>query len=328
MTITQSNLNAASFFGIPKELSKYDVVGTLKAVGIKHHIKAGMDIWMSCPHPQHEESKPSCHICGDIYSKLYGIWHCFGCKRSGTIKDIVSYHDGIYVANSPAEIAKNQRSELKKISVKTPKLPKEFKRPTKEHKWDKKALKYLYGRDITWEQILLHGIGYCSEGRYKNRIIIPVMLNGEIRTWVARTVVDSYLRVTSCRGGKPGLFGSEIASPKLGPAIVCEGWASALAVERLGYANVMSLQTNGIHHEQMEFLMTFPYIIVVPDGDGGGDALKESIELYARNKRFFIVTLPRKYDPADMNPLILKNLICNAKRWEPEGSRREVEFAY
>jgi len=327
-TKTRSDYNATSFFSANADLAKFDVLKTLDVLGVKYKIRPGMDVWMNCPHPQHEEKSPSCHISANIYSNMYGIWHCFGCRRSGTIKDIISYRDGTYVENTPVEIAKNQNAVVKKINLVSPTLPKEFETWNNERKWKPQYLKYLYGRDITWEQILLHGIGYCDSGRYANRVIIPVKLHGQLQTWIGRTVINSYLRVTSCMGGKPGLFGSEIASPKLGPAILCEGWASALAVERLGFFNVMSLQTTAIHPEQFEFLKTFRRIVLIPDGDNGGRRLAESMEIYARNIDIMVASLPEGLDPADTPPGILKRRIYDAKQWRPSSDGREFDFVY
>lgn len=327
-TFSGSTSRAASFFDINPDLSKYDVLKTLDALGVKYKIKPGMDVWFSCQHPEHEEKSPSCHIGADIYSKLYGRWHCFGCKRSGTIKDIVSYKDGTYVENTPAEVAKSQKAIVKKIKTNEAQLPAEFFKGRKEKDWNPIYLKYLYGRDITWDQIVFHGIGYCDEGVHQRRVIIPVMLNGKLTTWIGRSIGGSSLRVTSCDGGKPGLFGSELASPGLGPAIVCEGWASALAVERLRIFNVMALQTNQISPEQFEFLRTFSHCIVVPDGDGGGDLLRQSIELYARNMKFYVTQLPEGKDPAEMNPIVLRRRLRASRMWESEGNRREISFAY
>ena len=55
------------------------------------------------------------------------------------------------------------------------------------------ARRYLRDRGITKEQITYWKIGYCSEGEYKDRVIIPSFnMQGRVNFFVARTYVDNW----------------------------------------------------------------------------------------------------------------------------------------
>jgi DNA primase len=58
------------------------------------------------------------------------------------------------------------------------------------------AVKYLKNRNITRDDILRYNIGYCEEGKYRNRIIIPSYnKDGELNFFAARDFLNcSYLK--------------------------------------------------------------------------------------------------------------------------------------
>jgi hypothetical protein len=59
----------------------------------------------------------------------------------------------------------------------------------------KAPLRYLEGRDISRRDILKWKIGFCSDGPFKGRIIIPSFNeNGDLNYFIARTFTDDYRR--------------------------------------------------------------------------------------------------------------------------------------
>jgi len=59
----------------------------------------------------------------------------------------------------------------------------------------KAPLKYLASRGITKRDILKWKIGFCSDGPFKNRIIVPSFdSNGDLNYFIARTFTDNYKR--------------------------------------------------------------------------------------------------------------------------------------
>ena len=88
----------------------------------------------------------------------------------------------------------NTRTQETKVSLS---LPPEFKPLwngndgiVKRH-----ALSYLYKREITDSDILKYNIGYCDEGIYSNRIIIPSYdSDGQLNFFVGRDFYNSKMK--------------------------------------------------------------------------------------------------------------------------------------
>lgn len=126
--------------------------------------------------------------------------------------------------------------------------------------------------------------------------------------------------------GLVGLFGSELSDPRLGPAIICEGWADALHVERLGYPNCMAIQTSNLHENQWEFIKQFEYTIVMPDGDNGGNFFIDTIAPYIDEHEFLIARVPWGKDPADSTDEEIVEAIEEATKWAPSKQDVKLEF--
>jgi len=56
----------------------------------------------------------------------------------------------------------------------------------------KHAVKYLKNRNITRDDVLRYNIGYCEEGRYRNRIVVPSYdRDGNLNFFTARDFLNS-----------------------------------------------------------------------------------------------------------------------------------------
>lgn len=295
------------------------------------------DLWFKCVNPMHKERDASAHICCMRTSHKHGVWHCFGCKDAGNIITLVrdwlqiSYWEALnwVEARIYEDDVSPVRQEERKV---TPTLPPKFEFYEDMDEWNPPYLEYLFNRGITWEQIVRHRIGYCDSGKYKQRVIVPVYLNGILQTWVGRHIWGGK-RVTSCHGGNVGLFGSELALPSRGPSILSEGWADALAIERLDYINSMGCQTNHLHPEQFQFIKRFEFTIVVPDGDSGGKKFIDSLAPYVDQHEFLIAEIPTGTDPAKLilqeyGGVQLEAAIQEAKEWNPILEDRVLEFEF
>ena len=125
-------------------------------------------------------------------------WHCWVCDSKGRsiqsllrklnvdVRDIQKIRD-IYGDEAPS----TQKDEF----VVKLQLPKEFKslsKPPKGFNPDyKQALHYLEVRGITQNEILKYNIGYCSDGLYGGRVIIPSYdCDGELNYFVARSYYE------------------------------------------------------------------------------------------------------------------------------------------
>lgn len=322
---------------IERAVRMADVKRILKDIKLPFREQSPGDLWFKCVLPSHKDKDASAHVCSDTTSHNHGVWHCFGCEGAGNIVGLVcdylnvSYWEALLMVEARVHdgVVSPVRQPKDSTGSAQPTIPDEFEFYNNQAKWNPPYLDYLFGRGIHWSQIVKHGIGYCDSGKYARRIIVPVYLNGILQTWVGRSIAWGK-RVTSCKNGRPGLFGSKHALPRLGPLFVTEGWADALAVERIGYNNCVALQTNRIHDTQFEFMKRFESVVLIPDGDSGGDRLIDSVATHVNEQEFFIVELPRGLDPAHpkMDPDVLEMAIEESKPWEPVRDPVRVFFEF
>ena len=106
------------------------------------------------------------------------------------------------------------------------------------------ALNYLYKRGIDDSDILKYNIGYCDEGLYSNRIIIPSYdADGKLNFFVGRDFYNSKMKYRNSPTTK-NIIGFDLFINWDEPIILCEGVFDAMAFKRnaipLFGKNVMS----------------------------------------------------------------------------------------
>ena len=322
---------------IARAVARADVRDILDTLDIKFRQQSYGDLWYRCVVRNHRSDKTaSAHIAHLPGHPHHGLWHCFGCGLSGNVVTLVQQVRDVRFKEALMMVEHHQLTEdvevVKPFDKKGMRgLPVLYQSPALEEDWDQEYLSYLVKRHITWKQIVDHRIGYVDAGRLHKRIIVPVLMNHRLQTWIGRHIdpeVSDAKRYTSAPGGNVGLFGSELANPYQDPAIVCEGWADALAVERLGFSNCMAVQTSRLHPEQYKYISMFRYTIVIPDGDEAGDKFIDSLAPYVQDHPFLIAHIPDGKDPADLHPDELGECIDKATDWEPSGEKYGVEVDY
>src|SRR6056300_1301782 len=126
-------------------------------------------------------------------------WHCWVCDSKGRSIQSLLYKlnvdkselariHSIYGEYKP----KRNEVEVEKIVLR---LPKEFKSLSKKPKsinpTYNQAIHYLKQRSISMDEVLKYNIGYCEEGLYSGRIIIPSYNeDGELNYFIARSFYE------------------------------------------------------------------------------------------------------------------------------------------
>jgi DNA primase len=84
---------------------------------------------------------------------------------------------------------------------------------------------------------LKYNIGYCEEGRYNNRIIVPSYdANGELNYFIARDInPNSKKKYDAPKCNKNELIGLEYFINWDVPVILCEGIFDAIAINVMQY---------------------------------------------------------------------------------------------
>lgn len=160
--------------------------------------KSNNEHLFQCPFCKHHKRKFSvniqrgvykCWICDQKGRNLYRLVRKFGSQRdreawkafSGEKTDLNDFE---------SLFGEEEEDNFEQIVE----MPPNFHTLTGNCKF-KAPLRYLEGRNISRRDILEWKIGFCSDGPFKGRIIIPSFNeNGDLNYFIARTFTDDYRR--------------------------------------------------------------------------------------------------------------------------------------
>jgi DNA primase len=269
-----------------------------------------------CPFCNHHKPKLEVNLSPNLKGET--PWHCWVCNAKG--KTLLGLFKKI---KAPLE----KISELKTILGFTPKtveeqvvhkvsLPKEYKPLINLSRTDivaKHALMYLKKRGITKSDILKYNIGYCEEGKYSGRIIIPSYdKDGNLNYFIARAIDSkSTKKYDAPKCNKNELIGLEYFINWNVPIILCEGIFDAIAIKR----NAIPLLGKTIPKALMMKLVepSVKTVYVSLDRDALKDALKYAEELLNLGKDVYLIDLQDK-DPSDMGFENFTKLVHDAEQ--------------
>jgi DNA primase len=257
-----------------------------------------------CPFCQHHKNKLEINCITN--EKNENFWHCWVCEVKGkTIKSLLKQLD-----SPPNKIAElnmiivptytEQKSKNDTIT-----LPKEFISLADISNLDrvtsleaKRSIRFLKKRNIIHEDIVKYNIGFCYEGSYKDRVIIPSYdENGSINYFIARAFIDGIQKYKNPPIDAKSAIGWELYINWDAPIILCEGMFDALTIKR----NVIPLFGKIIHEKLMKKLVrsTVNRIYIALDPDAIKNALKYAQELMTYGKEIYLVELDGK-DASDI----------------------------
>ena len=91
---------------------------------------------------------------------------------------------------------------------------------------------FLHNRGLTYKDILKYGIGYCSEGLYGNRVIVPSYdSDGQLNYFVGRDFYNSKMKYKNPPIPKD-VIGFDLYINWDEPIVLCEGVFDAIAIKR------------------------------------------------------------------------------------------------
>ncbi len=231
-------------------------------------------------------------------------WHCWVSNEGGhtlfqLFKKLNSTNDqftelrGIVDEISYGYESKEVRKEGKV------ELPKEFlslvyKHPSPVYK---NAMMYLHKRGITYEDILKYNIGYCDQGLYTNRVIIPSYdEDGQLNFFVGRDIFESKMKYRNSPTPKD-VVGFELFINWDEPIVLCEGPFDAIAVKRNAIPLFGKTILSNLKRRIIEKKVKQVYISL--DRDAFKDSLKMVEEFMKNDIDVYFVNLPEK-DPSDL----------------------------
>ena len=139
------------------------------------------------------------------------------------------------------------------------------------------ALTYMYKRGFTDDDILKHNIGYCDEGKYSNRIIIPSYdSNGGLNFFVGRDFYKSKLKYLNSFTSKD-VIGFDLFINWDEPIILCEGVFDAMSFKRNAIPLFGKTMSKRLHKKILQEKVKKVFLAL--DDDAQLDAMKISEKL-------------------------------------------------
>ena len=245
-------------------------------------------------------------------------WHCWVSNQGGhnlfqlfkKLKASKEHFDELVeLVGDKKYVRKNTNKEDKKIV----RLPNEFKPLWSKDGGiiQKHAMSYLSKRGISKGDIIRYGIGYCEEGLYSNRVIIPSYnANGELNYFVGRDIYKGGMKYKNPPISK-NIIGFDLFINWDEPIVLCEGVFDAIAIKR----NAIPLFGKTIPKSLMKkiYEKQVKQIYILLDSDAIMDSIKMTDSLMKNGINVYYVNLSEE-DPSDMGFKKVINLIKETKQ--------------
>lgn len=283
-----------------KQTDKNIVVSTLSNTLGSYSTLKGNELAFYCPFCNHHKQKLQVNT-------ETQKWHCWTCNSGG--KKLTSLLRKLDVDRKTISVIREiygdsnwtpqQEDADTKVFIS---LPKEFISLSEEPKGFnpeyKNAMYYLTQRGITIKDIIKYNIGYCKEGLYAQRVIIPSYnSDGSLNYFVSR----SYYPENKMKYKNPPIsknvicFESQVNWKE--PIILCEGVFDAITIKR----NAIPLLGKFPSKQLVEkiFMSGVNNIIISLDNDAMTEALKAA-EYFRKNGINVKMMYLKDKDAADM----------------------------
>ncbi len=204
-------------------------------------------------------------------------------------------------------------SNSSKVKDKILHLPKEFKPLWKSGSSiiKRHSMVYLNNRSVTKGDIIRYGIGYCEEGLYTNRIIIPSYdCNGELNYFVGRDIYSGGMKYKNPPVSK-NVIGFDLFINWDEPIVLCEGVFDAMAIKR----NAIPLFGKTVPKKLMKkiYEKRVKSIYILLDRDAIKDSIKMIDGFMKNGIDVYFVNL-KEGDPSDIGFKKTINLIKETKQ--------------
>jgi len=283
-----------------KDFDKHKILTILNSViGSSSNLKSEEHAFY-CPFCHHHKQKLQINI-------QTQKWHCWVCNSGGkklayllrrldADKSLIAKVKEIY--GDVGYVSEKNDSETKVFIQ----LPKEFislaKAPTGFNPEYKQAIAFLNRRGIGQKEIIKYNIGYCKDGLYAKRVIIPSYdSNGYLNYFVSRSYYDDSKMKYKNPPISKNVIGFDSQINWKMPIILCEGVYDAIAIRR----NAIPLLGKFPSKKLVEkiFLESVKEIYIALDDDARDEAIKVADYFRKQGIKVKIVYLKEK-DPSEL----------------------------
>ncbi len=292
-----------------------------------------------------EELRGDCPFCGDTRARLgvnsqTKLWHCFNCDEAGNLVGFLMRVLGLtYEAATEMILAgRNRRRGLTELQATADPpakraatsitLPAEFealKMPMLKR--NGRFWRYLIqGRSLSIQQVQDYGIGFARSGEFAWRVIVPVISDGQLMTFVARAISrerQPKYRSPVGADNSRALFNLwRVAGQE--EVVLVEGVFDALRIPD------MAVATLGTHLSQAQRTLLIQagvrrVIICWDEDDTGLPQAYEAARALRGRIEVLQATLPEGTDPGRLTVEALRGAIQEARPPTGRGAFRRTE---
>lgn len=293
-------------------IRRWDVAAWLRRQGFQLRFTESQQVIIKCPR------------CHDYKFRLYvsmvkKLALCFNCGWKGNALGIIKLVAGAEGLDAVDIIVGGERAaafigrEPEPLPPAKPaQLPEHFRpltMPPTPHSrpyWD-----YLTDRGFAPSLIMKYRIGYCRVGEYHHRIVVPIYMEGELRSWVARAIGKArrkYLNDTGAHMANCLFNYDHVVGER--EVILVEGVFDALRLPQRAIATL----GNKISTRQVDLLTAggFERLILCYDADARSQALHYADRL-PEYVEVCVARLPKGYDPGNAPALVLDRVLREAR---------------
>lgn len=277
--------------------------------------RSGGELLFYCPKCKHHKAKLSCNVRKNVFK-------CWVCNFTGTnlarlIKRYGSYKqkqewsrydDKVDLSSTTLADTLFGEQEASETLLN---LPKEFITLTGKHNsLSNIPLRYLYERGVNKEDILKWKIGYCPDGEYTGRIIVPSFnLEGKINYFIGRSYRDDWMKYKNPPLHKNIIF-NHLYLDEDKPLFLVEGVFDAIKCE-----NGLPILGSTISENSalFKYLVEFPNdIYVALDADARKKQYKIIETLLQYDVQTYAINVPPRTDIGEMSKEQVKELASKA----------------
>ena len=206
-----------------------------------------------------------------------GKWHCWVSNQGGhslfQLLKQVGADRSVFKELNEVVGGTFYSSEKKTNTTQVLSLPKEIKYfDDSESVFQLHALRFLFNRGLTEQDILRYNIGYCTEGLYQNRIIVPSYdSDGILNYFVGRDFYSGGMKYKNPPISKD-IIGFDLYVNWNEPIILCEGVFDAMAIKNNSIPLFGKTILPKLYKKIIEKKVS--HIIISLDEDAFNDSLK------------------------------------------------------
>lgn len=232
---------------------------------------------------------------------IYGLL-----KKLNASQEVLSELNKILPQKTNNFCYKNEKSK------KFLKLPDEYK-PLYKKNHDieyKHALRYALSRGLTKYDIIKYNIGYCIDGKYKNRLILPSYdENFNLNFFTSRLFFKGKLSYLNCEADKNAIIGYESFISWKFPIVICEGAFDAIAIKRNSIPLYGYTLGDGLLYKILNNNVRDVYLAL--DSDAKQSIINITEKMLNENINVYLVNMPKK-DPSTLGFKNMMKLISKS----------------